>query len=143
MRVCVLYCGNQGNEAKLKELATKLSDGIASNGHTVEAFDMNLEMGKVISFYDYVVVITRAVSLFSKYIPENVLKFLKTAGTVSGKRCSCFISKDSARKSKVLQYLMHVMESEGMYLKVSDVLSNGDYAYAVGKRLHVDSGMKE
>ena len=54
MRVCVLYCGNQPNEPKLKELATKLADGIASNGHTVEAFDMNLEMGKIISFYDYI-----------------------------------------------------------------------------------------
>ena len=143
MRVCVLYCGNEPNEPKLKQLAERLSDGIASNGHTVEPFDMNLELGKIISFYDYVVIITRAVSPFSKFVPNNVLKFLKTAGTVSGKRCSCFISKNSVRKAKVLQNLMHIMESEGMYLKVSDILSNGDYAYAVGKRLHVESGMKE
>jgi hypothetical protein len=143
MRVCVLFCGNEPNEPKIKELATRLSDGIASNGHTVETFDMNLEMGKVISFYDYVVVITRSVSFFSKYIPENVLKFLKTAGTVSGKRCSCYISKGCLRKGRVLQTLMQVLESEGMYLKVSDVLPNGNYAYAVGKRLHVESGIKE
>ena len=143
MRVCVLYCGNEPNETKLKQLAEKLSDGIASNGHIVESFDMNLEMGKIISFYDYVVVISRSVSFFSKFVPENVRKFLKTAGTVSGKRCSCFISKNSGRKAKVLQNLMHIMESEGMYLKVSDILPNGDYAFAVGKRLHVESGMKE
>ena len=143
MRVCVLYCGNQPNEPKLKELASKLSDGIASNGHTVEAFDMNLEMGKIISFYDYIVIISRSTSFFSKNIPQNVLKFLKAAGTVSGKRCSCFISKNSGRKARVLQNLMHIMESEGMYLKVSDILLNDAYAYAVGKRLHVESGMKE
>ena len=143
MRVCVLYCGNEPNEPKLKQLAEKLSDGIASNGHIVESFDMNLEMGKIISFYDYVVVISRSVSFFSKFIPENVRKFLKAAGTVSGKRCSCFISKNSGRKARVLQNLMHIMESEGMYLKVSDILPNGDYAFAVGKRLHVESGMKE
>ena len=135
-----MYCGRQANDRILKELAGKLSDGIASNGHTVEVFDMNLEMGKIISFYDYVVVITTATSYFSKNIPENVMKFLKTAGSVSGKRCSCYISKNCGRKGKVLQTLMRAMESEGMYLKVSDILPNGNYAYAVGKRLHVDSG---
>lgn len=143
MRVCVLYCGRQANDRILKELAGKLSDGIASNGHTVEVFDMNLEMGKIISFYDYVVVITTSTSYFSKNIPENVMKFLKTAGSVSGKRCSCYISKNCGRKGKVLQTLMRAMESEGMYLKVSDILPNGNYAYAVGKRLHVDPAFKE
>ncbi|MBR6234525.1 MAG: hypothetical protein IKR01_01605 [Spirochaetales bacterium] len=143
MRVCVLYCGRQANDRILKELAGKLSDGIASNGHTVEVFDMNLEMGKIISFYDYVVVITTATSYFSKNIPENVMKFLKTAGSVSGKRCSCYISKNCGRKGRVLQTLMRAMESEGMYLKVSDILPNGNYAYAVGKRLHVDPAFKE
>ena len=143
MRVCVLYCGRQANDRILKELAGKLSDGIASNGHTVEVYDMNLEMGKIISFYDYVVVITTATSYFSKNIPENVMKFLKTAGSVSGKRCSCYISKNCGRKGRVLQTLMRTMESEGMYLKVSDILPNGNYAYAVGKRLHVDPAFKE
>ena len=143
MRVCVLYCGRQANDRILKELSGKLSDGIASNGHTVEVFDMNLEMGKIISFYDYVVVITTATSYFSKNIPENVMKFLKTAGSVSGKRCSCYISKNCGRKGKVLQTLMRAMESEGMYLTVSDILPNGNYAYAVGKRLHVDPAFKE
>jgi len=143
MRVCVLFCGNQPNDRKLSQLAAKMADGIASNGHTVEVFDMNLEMGKVISFYDYVVVISTATGPLSKYVPLNVEKFLKAAGSVSGKRCSCYISKNGLRKGRVLQTLMGLMESEGMYLKVSDVLPNPDYAYAVGKRLHVDSGMKE
>ena len=143
MRICVLYCGNQANDQKLKVLATKMAEGIASNGHDVDVFDMNLEMGKIISFYDYVVVISNAVSYFSKYIPQNVPKFLKAAGTVSGKRCSCYISKNCMRKGRVLQTLMKTLEAEGMYLKVSDVLPNGNYAYAVGKRLHVETGIKE
>ena len=143
MRVCVLYCGNQPNDPRLSELASRLADGIASNGHIVESFDMNLEMGKIISFYDYVVVISAATSFFSKNVPTNVQKFLRLAGAVSGKRCSCYISKNCGRKSRVLQRLMHIMESEGMYLKVSDILPNGNYAYAVGKHLHVESGMKE
>ena len=143
MRVCVLYCGRQANDRILAELASKLAEGIQTNGHMVDVMDMNLEMGKIISFYDYVAVITTSVSFFSKNIPENVTKFLKTAGSVSGKRCSCYISKNCGRKAKVLQTLMHAMESEGMYLKVSDILPNGNYAFAVGKRLHVDPAFKE
>lgn len=143
MRICVLFCGNQANDPNLKVLASKMADGIASNGHVVDVLDMNLEMGKIVSFYDYIVVISTASSYFSKDIPGNVSKFLKAAGTVSGKRCSCYISKNCMRKGRVLQTLMHALESEGMYLKVSDILPNGNYAYAVGKRLHVDSGIKE
>ncbi len=143
MRVCVLYCGKDSNDQRLKGLAARMAEGISSKGHIVDVFDMNLEMGRIISFYDYVVVISCATSYFSKGIPSNVPKFLKAAGTVSGKRCSCYISKNCGRKSRVLQTLMRAMESEGMYLKVSDILPNGDYAYAVGSRLHVESGMKE
>lgn len=144
MRVCVLHCGKNGNDPLMKELSAKMAEGISANGHTVEIFDMNLELGKIISFYDYVVVISCATSFFGKAIPENVAKFLRAAGTISGKRCSCYITKKGcARKSRVLQTLMRTMESEGMYLKVSDILTNGNYAYAVGKHLHVESGMKE
>ncbi len=143
MRVCVLYCGNTANDQSLKELASKMAEGISSQGHIVEVMDMNLEMGKIISFFDYVVVISKPTSFFSKNIPANVGKFLKAAGSVSGKRCSCYISKNSGRKNRVLQTLMRTMEGEGMYLKVSDILPNGNYAYAVGKRLHVESGLKE
>ena len=71
-------------------------------------------------------------------VPPVVSTFLKSAGTISGKRCSCFISKNCLRKQKVLQSLMKTMEDEGMYLKLSDILKNADMAYAVGKRLHVE-----
>lgn len=142
MRACVLFCGNAPNDQRLAKLARKMADGIASNGHSVDVFDMNLEIGKIISFYDYAVVITSAVSFFSKNVPANVSKFLRAAGTVSGKRCSCYISKNCMRKARTLQTLMNVMEGEGMYLKMSDVLTNENYAYAVGKHLHLESGLK-
>ena len=143
MRVCVLYCGREANDTRLRELAAKMSEGIGANGHQVEVFDMNLEMGKIISFYDYIVVISCATAYFAKTVPSNVAKFLKAAGTVSGKRCSCYISRNCGRKNRVLQTLMRIMEGEGMYLKVSDILPNGNYAYAFGKRLHDESGLKE
>jgi adenosyl cobinamide kinase/adenosyl cobinamide phosphate guanylyltransferase len=48
-----------------------------------------------------------------------------------------FITNGGIRSGKTLHSLMHAMESEGMYLKTSDILKNQDYAHAVGKRLHI------
>ncbi len=139
MRICVLYGGTNAGSAKLKSLAEGMAKGISSSGeHIVEIFDMSLEQGKRISAFDYVVVISQAEGLFSKKVPSLVSVFLKAAGTISGKRCSCFISSNCLRKNRVLQNLMNIMESEGMYLKLSDVLKNADMAFAVGKRLHVE-----
>ena len=139
MRICILYGGTSAGNEKLRGLAEGLSKGISSSGeHIVDTIDMKLEQGKRISSYDYVVVISQAENFFSKKVPSIVSDFLKAAGSISGKRCSCFISSNSLRKGRVLQNLMYVMESEGMYLKLSDVLKNANMAYAVGKRLHVE-----
>lgn len=139
MRVCILYGGVSAGNSNLKGLAEGMSKGISSSGqHIVEFVDMNLEQGRRVSAFDYVVIITQAKGFLSKDVPPVVSTFLKSAGTISGKRCSCFISKNCLRKQRVLQSLMKAMEDEGMYLKLSDVLKNADMAYAVGKRLHVE-----
>ena len=42
------------------------------------------------------------------------------------------------RKGRTLQNLMKIMESEGMILKLSEVISKPDEATAIGKRLNVE-----
>lgn len=139
MRICILYGGATASNVKMRALAEAMSKGLSTSGeHVVEIVDMKLEQGKRVSSYDYIVVISQAENFFSKKVPACVSDFLKSAGSISGKRCSCFISSNCLRKSRVLHNLMYVMESEGMYLKLSDVLKNADMAYAVGKRLHVE-----
>lgn len=139
MRICILYGGTTASNVKMRALAEAMSKGLSTSGeHVVEIVDMKLEQGKRVSSYDYIVVISQAENFFSKKVPASVSDFLKSAGSISGKRCSCFISSNCLRKSRVLHNLMYVMESEGMYLKLSDVLKNADMAYAVGKRLHVE-----
>lgn len=142
MKVCVLYCGRVANDENLKALSLKLSEGLSYNGHVVDTFDMNLEKGRIISLYDYVVVISTSTSLFSKTVPQNVSAFLSSCGSIAGKRCSCFVlSKGTLRPAKVLHCLMKAMESEGMYLKLSDILKNDNEAYEIGRKLHVESGL--
>ncbi|PIE04957.1 MAG: hypothetical protein CSA76_01555 [Spirochaetales bacterium] len=69
---------------------------------------------------------------------SQVTAYLRSAGQVSGKRCYAFISRKGLRKNRVLGSLMKVMESEGMFLKRSDILSNASEAEAVGHRLHIE-----
>ncbi len=77
-------------------------------------------------------------SAFAKKPPEALRSFLRSAGHVSGKRCYAFIDNHGLRKGKVLGSLMKMMESEGMFLKKSDILANAAEAEAVGARLHIE-----
>ena len=63
MRVCVLF-GGKTNSEKLRTYATEMAQGISASGHIVDIINMNLEEGKIISFYDYIVVISEGESFF-------------------------------------------------------------------------------
>jgi menaquinone-dependent protoporphyrinogen IX oxidase len=134
MRVCVLY-GESGKETICKDIASGLAEGIGTQGHNVDIIDMRLEPGKIVSFYEYVVVGTASTTFWGGKIPEHVTTFLKQSSGLSGKRCFAFVAKHGIRLGKTLQVLMHAMESQGMYLKYSDIISNKAYAKEVGKRL--------
>lgn len=134
MRVCVLY-GEAASENRCKEIAGALAEGIQTQGHIVDVVDMTTEVGKIISFYDYIAVGTSSISLWGGKIPVRVEDFLKQCGTIAGKRSFAFIVKKGLRQNKTLQALMHAMESQGMYLTFSDILANKASARETGKRL--------
>jgi menaquinone-dependent protoporphyrinogen IX oxidase len=75
MRVCVLYAGAGSGATALKRIAEALAKGIQENGNTVDLFDMSLEEGRKISFYDYVVIGTEATTFFGGKIPSTVQSF--------------------------------------------------------------------
>ena len=137
MRVCVLYAPVAKNNEKMKAIANALSEGISGQGHLVDVFDMTLEAGKIVSFYDYLIIGTESPTFFGGKIPASVSGFLKAAGSISGKRCMAFITKGGLRSTKTLQVLMKAMEKEGMFLKKSELISKVDFAKAVGKHLQI------
>ncbi len=136
MQVCVLYAGKVRDNDKLKAISEALARGIAGNGHTVDVINMYTEE-KRLTVYDYVIIGSEPVSFFSASLPAVIKKYLAQAGTVSGKRSMAFIS-GGLRKNKTLLNLMKLMESEGMYLKLSEVINKPEEAQAVGKRLNVE-----
>ncbi|MBG0766242.1 flavodoxin family protein [Sphaerochaeta halotolerans] len=137
MKVCILYApASKGNE-KMKAIANALSESISAQGHMVDVFDMSLEAGKIVSFYDYLIIGTETLTFFGGKIPQTVSGFLKSAGSISGKRCMAFITKGGIRSMKTLQTLMKTMEKEGMFLKKSEIINKVDLARAVGKRVQI------
>jgi len=138
MRVLVLYAPQAKASDRMKAIAHALAEGIGSQGHTVDVLDASLDAGKVVSYYDYLVIGSEATTTFGGKIPSSLSTFLKGAGTLSGKRCMAWVTKGGIRSMKTLQALMKVMEGEGMYLKKSELIKSTDLARAVGKHLQID-----
>ena len=118
-----------------------MAQGIERQGHDVTVVDARTEIGKTLTPYAYIAVGAVSPSSFAKTIPDALGAFLRSAGHISGKRCYAFVGNKGLRKGKVLSSLMKTMESEGMYLKKSDVLTNAAEAEAVGSKLHIDKSV--
>ena len=139
MNVAVLYV-SQAPDDRLAKVAKALARGIESQGHDVTVVDGRLENDIRLTRFDYIAVGTTAPSAFAGKVSDRVKTALKASGLVSGKRCYAFIDKKGLRKAKLLTSLMRSMESEGLYLKRSDVLGSPEEAEAVGRRLHIVKG---
>jgi|SRR5690554_2793837 len=132
MRVCILH------QHSGLSIAASLQKGIEEQGHQVDLIDVEKERGKIVSHYNYVVVGSKATTLFGGKISEQTETFLKQGGTLGGKRSFAYIEKRGLRLNKSLQALMKIMESQGMFITYSDILNSPSYAYQVGKRLKIN-----
>ena len=112
--------------------------GIEGRGHDVTVVNARTEGGKSLRPFAYIAVGTTAPSLTAKAVPDGLAAFLRSAGMVSGKRSYAFVAGGGLRKGRLLVSLMKTMESEGMYLKKSDIISRAREARALGSRLHID-----
>lgn len=136
MRVAVVHY-DPDHSKSFSDVVKSLAVGIEGQGHDVTVIDALTESSKSLTPYHYVAFGTVAPSLMAKSVSERIVAYLRGAGHVSGKRCYAFIGKKGLRTGRVLGSLMKAMESEGMYLKRSDILAKADEARAVGSRLHI------
>ncbi|MDA3957658.1 hypothetical protein [Oceanispirochaeta sp.] len=135
MRVAVLYFRN-GSE-KVKKIASHLARGIESQGHQVALIDAETDSDAKLTIYEYILVGTTSDSFFSSKISGKVSDFLNNAGRVSGTKCYAFIVKNGLFVTKSLHILMKSMEKEGMFLRISDVITSAEEAELIGKKLHI------
>ena len=136
MRIAVVFFpASQRN--KLLEIAKSLGRGIESQGHQVDLIDGTRDVNTKLTIYEYIAIGTEQLNLFGGRIPPKLSEYLKNAGIVGGKKSFAFVLKRPLGTSKTLRSLMSAMESEGMFLRVSDVLASPEGAEAVGKRLKI------
>lgn len=136
MQVCILYCG-ANQHTKLKSLADAIAIGVEKKGHQTTVLNALVDTDKRLTIYDYLVVLSEPISALSAKIPSYIVKYLENAGQVSGKRCACVIS-GGIRKNKALLNLMRDVESQGIIIKISEVIKREDEARAFGSHLNVE-----
>ena len=136
MRVGIVFFSDKNRE-KLLKISKGLAQGIESQGHHVDLIDGKQDVNTKLTIYGYIAVGTESNSFFGGNIPEGIKNFIGNAGMVTGKRSFAFILKSGLRTTKTLFKLMQAMEHEGMFLKISEVISSAEEAEEIGKKLHV------
>jgi len=120
-----------------RSIASALAKGIEHQGHSVDLIHAVTDQGKIISIYDFIAVGCTPTSFFGGKISPSIEAFLKTAGSLGSKRSFAFMVKKGLRRYKTLHALMHVMEKQGMFLTLSDIISHQSHAQHIGKTLHI------
>lgn len=136
MQVCVIFGGSSPDREKVKEVAKRIANGIGRNGDNVTLLDAYRDTDKRLILFDYIVVVTETMTMFSAKIPEAISHYLENGGNISGKRGACVLV-GGFRKSKGLHNLMRKVEGQGVILKVGENISKGDDAEVFGLHLNV------
>jgi len=123
-------------DKSVKFLAESLAAGIRSQGIEVECLNGEDSVGKKLNV-TYLAIGCVPLYGMGVGITGKVKMFLEQAGVVSGKRSYAFVCSRGIRKQRNLHKLMSVMESEGLYIKRSDVLKSSSHAESVGAELRI------
>ena len=115
-----------------------LAKGIEAQGHQVDVIDGSRDVNSKLTMYRYIAVGSEPASFVSAKIAAGLGRFLGQAGMVGGKRSFGFVLKKGLGSQRALRNLMKVMESEGMFLRFSEVLSSPEDAEEIGKRLLIE-----
>ena len=99
MKTAVLYA-DITQKTTAKALASALATGIQKQGADCDLIDVKRDSDTRIAMYQYIAIVATPTTLWGGRIDPAVSAFLKQNGSVAGKRCSAFVSKNSIRKNE-------------------------------------------
>lgn len=134
MRVAVLYFPAK-TQSKLQKISQALARGIEAQGHQVDLLDGSKDVNTKLSGHQYVAVGAELNAFFATKAPEMVSRYLKNAGLITGKRSFVYILPKPFGAEKFLRNLMSIMETEGMFIKFSEIMGDEKLATEIGKKL--------
>ncbi|WP_028973160.1 hypothetical protein [Spirochaeta cellobiosiphila] len=136
MKVAVVYFADKKRK-KLADLAKGLAKGLEKQGHLVDIIDVAKDVNSKLTIYSYIAIGTESTQLFKGKISDPLKNFLRGCGMLGGKKSFAFVDSTIIGSGKTLANLMKLMESEGMFLKYSEVIKDGNEAEALGTKLKV------
>lgn len=137
MNIAIIYGGRSSSCPKLEKLSKALAKGLEEQSHMVKVLNAYVDTDQRLSYFDFIIVGSEPMGLLSAKVPEQIRNFLRVVSGAGGKRCLSFIS-GGLRANGTLQNLMKIMETEGMFLTVSEVIGKEGEAYALGKHLKLE-----
>ena len=137
MNIAILYGGPSSASQKLENISKSLAKGLEEQGHIVRLLNAYVDTDQRLTYYDFIIVGSEPQGFLSAKIPSQVSKFLREVTGAAGKRSLCFIS-GGLRANGALQNLMKIMEGEGMFLTLSEIISKDSDAYLRGKHLKLE-----
>jgi len=136
LKVAVVFFAQKKRE-KMMELAKGLAKGFERQGFQVDIVDAEKDVNSKLTIYSYIALGTDTTSIFKGAVSPKVKEFISGAGMVGGKKSFAFVNQSLMGSSKTLSNLMKIMESEGMFLKFSEILKEGKEAEIIASRLKV------
>ena len=133
MRVAVVYFGAS---EKLSVLAQAYAEGVTKQGHSVTTID-GLKESVNLFVYEYLILGTEPMSLFSSKIDIAVWQNLKNMGHIDGRATYAFLLKKGLGANRSLQLWMKWLESCGLLLMLSDIVVRASEAKYIGERIHI------
>ena len=137
MNIAIIYGGKSSSSPKLEKIAKALAKALEEQLHMVKIFNAYVDTDQRLTYFDFIIIGSEPMGLLSSKVPEQIRNYLRVVPGAAGKRCLSFIS-GGMRANAALQNLMKIMETEGMFLTLSEVLGKEGEAYALGKHLKLE-----
>ena len=137
MNIAIIYCPKSNTSSNLEKISKALAKGLEEQSHMVKVFNAYVDTDQRLTYSDYIIIGTEPLGLFSSKVPDQLRNFLRVVPGAAGKRCLGFVSS-GLRQNAALQNLMKVMESEGMFLTLSEIITKENDAYTMAKHLKLE-----
>lgn len=135
MRICIIY--SSLNDKKIEKYAKSLGKGIESQVKgIVDVINIDNDRDKRLTGYQYLLFGCGKSGLFNNKVDKSFLQYLKNCGHITGKHTFAFTSSKFGSQT-FLTKLMSAIESEGVLLKTSSIISSEEEARIIGSKLHI------
>ncbi|MGL1894234.1 MAG: hypothetical protein OCD02_21570 [Spirochaetaceae bacterium] len=135
MRICVAF--SSLNDKKIETFAKEIVKGLEKQTNSnIDLIDIAKDSDKRLTGYSYLIFGCSKTAFFNSKVDKTFLQYLKNSGQITGKHTFVYTAKKFGDQ-KFLNNLMRALESEGVLLKSSSVISSKEQAKIIGSKLHI------